>query len=89
MRSAPTNELWGLEIVRRSGVSAATTYGILRRLEDEGLVKSRWEILDPQSAGRPPRRYYRLTVEGERVAERETSGQRQALRLLIPGWKTP
>jgi PadR family transcriptional regulator PadR len=43
-----------------------TLYKALSRLEVEGLLASRWE--DPQAAadeGRPRRRFYRLTLEGE------------------------
>lgn len=43
-----------------------TLYKALSRLEREGFLGSRWE--DPSVAaaeGRPRRRFYRLTVEGE------------------------
>jgi PadR family transcriptional regulator, regulatory protein PadR len=46
-----------------------TLYKALGRLEDFGLVTSRWE--DPAAAeGRPRRRLYELTGEGARVARR-------------------
>ncbi|MFI4977485.1 MAG: PadR family transcriptional regulator [Solirubrobacterales bacterium] len=85
---APADEAYGLEIVRASGVPAGTSYAILRRLEDEGLLDGRWEQMNPSDEGRPPRRYYRLNSEGRRVAQRETSSSRRALRLLAPGWST-
>ena len=55
--------------------------GALDRLEEAGLVESRWE--NPQLAadeGRPRRRLYRVTALGERAAaaareERATIGQ--------------
>jgi PadR family transcriptional regulator PadR len=43
-----------------------TLYKALGRLEREGFLASRWE--DPNQAaadGRPRRRFYRLTLEGE------------------------
>jgi PadR family transcriptional regulator PadR len=43
-----------------------TLYKALSRLEREGYLESRWE--DPMAAaaeGRPRRRFYRLTLEGE------------------------
>jgi DNA-binding PadR family transcriptional regulator len=83
---APTEEAYGLEIVRASGVSAGTSYAILRRLEDEGLLDGRWEQISPEEQGRPPRRFYRLNGAGRRVAHRETADDRRALRLLVPGW---
>lgn len=61
----PDAERYGLEIVNASGVEAGTIYPILQRLRDAGWVRDRWE--DPEPAhieGRPPRRYYRLTMEG-------------------------
>jgi len=83
---SPADETYGLEVVRASGVSAGTAYAILRRLEDEGLLDGRWETIDPEDEGRPPRRYYRLNGEGRRVALHETEKQRDALRQLVPGW---
>jgi len=83
---SPADEAYGLEIVRASGVPAGTSYAILRRLEDEGLLDARWEEIEPADEGRPPRRYYRLNGEGRRVAHRETADDQQALRLLAPGW---
>lgn len=85
---APDDEAYGLEVVRASGVPAGTTYAILRRLEDEGLLDGRWEQMDPADEGRPPRRYYRLNGEGRRVARCETADDRGALRLLVPGWSS-
>jgi DNA-binding PadR family transcriptional regulator len=84
---APADEVYGLEIVRASGVPAGSTYAILRRLEDEGLLDAQWERVDPEPEGRPPRRYYKLNGEGRRVAYRETADRRAALKMLAPGWK--
>jgi DNA-binding PadR family transcriptional regulator len=45
-----------------------TLYKALSRLEEFGLLASRWE--DPEAAeGRPRRRLYELTGQGARVAE--------------------
>lgn len=85
---APSEEVYGLQVVRASGVGVGTKYAILRRLEDEGLLDGRWEQMDPSDEGRPPRRYYRLNSEGRKVALRETAKDRQALRLLAPGWSS-
>ena len=40
----------------------------LARLERLGWVESRWEDVDPSEAGRPVRRYYRLTTDGVELA---------------------
>jgi PadR family transcriptional regulator len=84
----PDTEVYGLEIVRASGLEPGTIYPILQRLRGAGWVSDRWE--DPKPArteGRPPRRYYRLTVEGRARAVhalqhgRDRSG---LSRLLAP-----
>jgi PadR family transcriptional regulator, regulatory protein PadR len=87
---APADETYGLEAVRATGLPAGSVYAILHRLDEEGLLDSRWEDdLAGSEAGRPPRRYYRLNSEGRRVAQRETASHRGALRSLVPGWSTP
>jgi PadR family transcriptional regulator PadR len=51
--------------------SHGTLYKALARLEDAGLLDSRWE--DPRIAleeGRPPRRLYVVTGAGERAVAR-------------------
>src|SRR6476661_896485 len=61
----PDDELYGLEIVRASGLEPGTIYPILQRLRGAGWVSDRWEDPEPgRIEGRPPRRYYRLTMEG-------------------------
>ena len=44
-----------------------TLYKALGRLEESGLLTSRWEHAAPE--GRPRRRLYELTGQGARVAE--------------------
>jgi DNA-binding PadR family transcriptional regulator len=53
----------------RSLTAHGTLYKALGRLEEFGLLASRWE--DATAAeGRPRRRLYELTIEGARVPER-------------------
>jgi PadR family transcriptional regulator PadR len=82
----PDTELSGLEIVRVRGLESGTIYPILQRLRGAGWVSDRWE--DPAPAhteGRPPRRYYRLTVEGRaRAVQALQHGRdRSGLSLLL------
>ena len=64
-------EMYGYELVaalrKRSAavidLPEGTVYPALRRLEREGLVAGRWVNVD----GAPRRRYYPLTVAGERA----------------------
>jgi PadR family transcriptional regulator PadR len=54
-------------------VDEGTLYPLLRRLEAQGLLRSRWRM-----EGSRPRRYYRLTAQGEKLA-RELSGEWKSL----------
>ena len=67
----PAEEVYGGEIGDAAGLMSGTVHPILARLESAGWVESRWEDVDPQVAGRPARRYYRLTGEGARQARAE------------------
>jgi len=63
------DEAYGGEIVDRLGaypglaISAGTAYPLLSRLKKSGLITSAWR----ESPVGPPRKYYRLSLEGERV----------------------
>jgi PadR family transcriptional regulator PadR len=61
---SPTDQLSGADVQKRSGLASGTLYPILLRLEAAGWFVSRWETIDPVSAGRPRRRLYRLTPGG-------------------------
>ncbi len=43
-------------------IEEGTLYPLLRRMEEQGLLKSEWKIADG-----PPRRYYARNAVGERV----------------------
>ncbi|MDQ3765047.1 MAG: PadR family transcriptional regulator [Actinomycetota bacterium] len=82
----PDTELYGLEIVKASGLEPGTIYPVLQRLRSAGWVSDRWENPEAGHAeGRPPRRYYRLTMEGRARAvhalqrSRDRSGLSQLL----------
>jgi DNA-binding PadR family transcriptional regulator len=81
--SEPASEVYGLVLGERAGLPSGTIHPILARLEAVGWVSSRWEDVDPARAGRPRRRYYRLTEQGAQQA-------RQALarrgRQWSPVW---
>ena len=64
----PADQLSGAEVRQRCGLASGTLYPILMRLESAGWFVSRWESVDPSSAGRPRRRLYRLTATGLRRA---------------------
>jgi DNA-binding PadR family transcriptional regulator len=62
----------------RSGAHSLTAHGTLYkalgRLEEFGLLSSRWE--DPAVEGRPRRRLYALTSRGAQVAEQARVGRK-------------
>jgi DNA-binding PadR family transcriptional regulator len=64
----PERELYGVEIGDLANLRSGTVHPILARLEGMGWLASRWEDIDPQVEGRPPRRYYRLTADGAQAA---------------------
>ena len=59
---------YGFDIMDRTELPSGTVYPALSRLERDGYLKSQWEDLEKAHGDRrPPRRYYRITTEGERA----------------------
>ena len=55
----------GFDIMDATGLPSGTVYPILRRLDAEGCVRSKWEKDGAaRKEQRPPRRYYELTTKG-------------------------
>jgi PadR family transcriptional regulator PadR len=68
----------GAELSRTLGIASGTLYPLLARLENAGWLNSEWETVDPSEAGRPRRRFYKLTGQGQTrasmaLAELQTS----------------
>jgi len=80
----PRKERYGLEVVRETGVGVSAVYATLRRLEDEGVLSSRWQTDQPP--GRPPHHYYRLTNEGRRLARERLQAAERRATSLAPGF---
>jgi PadR family transcriptional regulator, regulatory protein PadR len=85
-------ELHGWAIIKSTHRPGPTVYGVLDRLEDMGWVASRWEASD-HDPGRPRRRLYWLTPQGELEArevlrERRPEALRPAPTAPRPGWQT-
>ena len=81
----------GFDVMDATGLPSGTVYPVLRRLEHEGLVRSRWEKAEvAQRDGRPPRRYYELlgaadswlAAARERYRVLEAAVPRPARRLV-------
>jgi PadR family transcriptional regulator, regulatory protein PadR len=82
----PQREVYGRELGEAAGLPSGTVHPILARLEGMGWVESRWEDIDPRAAGRPARRYYRLTPDG---AVRARDALARAYRGRSPGTTRP
>ena len=66
LQAAANGYQYGFDIMDMTGLPSGTVYPALRRLEDTGLVVSRWEKHEiAQKELRPPRKYYELTRDGE------------------------
>lgn len=83
----PGREFYGAEIGEAAGLPSGTVHPMLARLERVDWVSSRWEDVDPSEAGRPARRYYRLTATGAeqaRAALARVAKQRRTWQVLKP-----
>jgi DNA-binding PadR family transcriptional regulator len=83
----PGREFYGAEIGDAAGLPSGTVHPMLARLERVDWVSSRWEDVDPSEAGRPARRYYRLTATGAeqaRAALARVVRERRAWQVLRP-----
>ena len=77
----------GFDIMDATGLPSGTVYPILRRLDVEGHVRSRWEKEGvARREQRPPRRYYELTTGGKTIAldaKTRTQAMAEAGRRLL------
>lgn len=56
---------YGFDVMDATGLPDGTVYPALRRLEEQGLLRARWEEEKfARGQGRPARRYYELTKVG-------------------------
>ena len=79
----------GFDIIDASGLQSGTVYPVLRRLEDAGMLKSKWERVERARAEqRPPRRIYTITGSGA-VALQEALARHPGVTRLLGGRGTP
>ena len=86
--SEPGRDRFGLELSAETGLPVGPLHPILARLEGLGWVESSWESIDPQQAGRPRRRAYRMTSNGLESA-RTALALSHAKRVRIATRLTP
>lgn len=62
---------YGFDIMDATGLPDGAVYPVLRRIEDRGVLKGRWENEDNAlEEGRPSRRYYEITRAGTELVHR-------------------
>lgn len=69
--------MYGYHLVKKLNDSeipmdANTLYPLMRRLENQGLLQSKWDTEEAK-----PRKYYEITPEGQSVLERATDYWKQ------------
>jgi DNA-binding PadR family transcriptional regulator len=80
----------GFDILDATGLQSGTAYPILRRLEDAGLLRSRWEaIARARAEGRPPRRYYEITGAGAEALREALARHPDVAAAFAPGGGLP
>ncbi len=76
----------GFDIIDASGLKSGTVYPILRRLEEAGMLRARWEsVADARDAQRPPRRYYQMTGAGAQIFRDASERYPGLVRTLAAG----
>jgi len=80
----PTEQHWGYELSRQSGIRSGVLYPILRRMLEQGWLEDGWEETGTASRKRPPRRYYKLTGEGEQRMREILSEAESEPRFAAP-----
>jgi PadR family transcriptional regulator, regulatory protein PadR len=66
--SDPEAELAGADIERATKIAKGTIYPTLTRMHRRGWLTWRWEEIDPKAEGRPRKRLYKITGQGELAA---------------------
>jgi len=77
--------VYGYNVMETTGLPSGTVYPALRRLEQDGLIRSQWERQSVADAGqRPPRKYYKLTRSGRVILEASQKRYPLLAKLVSP-----
>jgi PadR family transcriptional regulator, regulatory protein PadR len=81
---------YGFDIMDVTGLPSGTVYPALRRLEEAGHVRSKWEKHTiAQQELRPPRKYYELTKEGREALAEALQRYRLLESSQMPPFRKP
>lgn len=81
-----SDQRFGLDLMKKTGLPSGTVYPILARLEEAGMVESEW---DTSPARGPRRRLYSLTPKGVQEAQRAEASLTPAARVMAGVWARP
>jgi len=70
LKAIDAGHVYGFSVMEVTGLASGTVYPATRRLERDGLIRSKWEEQSIADAGqRPLRKYYTLTRSGRATLE--------------------
>jgi PadR family transcriptional regulator PadR len=70
LQTIHAGSVYGFNVMEVTGLPSGTVYPALRRLERDGLIRSRWESeVQAEAEQRPARKYYKLTTAGRAILE--------------------
>ena len=84
LQAIDSGYIYGFSIMEMTGLPSGTIYPAMRRMEEDLLIRSRWErqvIADREQ--RPLRKYYQLTASG-RVALEASRKRYPLIERLVP-----
>jgi PadR family transcriptional regulator, regulatory protein PadR len=90
LQAVDSGFIYGFSIMEMTGLPSGTIYPAMRRMEEDQLIRSRWErqaIADREQ--RPPRKYYQLTVTGKNALEASRKRYPLIERLVPTGGSKP
>lgn len=75
----PHRSYYGLELCRLTELPSGLLHPMLARWRANGWLTDEWENIHPGEAGRPLRRYWKLTDDGVRALTEYVKGARDRL----------
>lgn len=69
----PGESFTGSKIATKLNLAYGTLYPLLARLEAAGLLQGQWEKANPKTLGRPRKKFYQITEDGQKRFHFETS----------------
>ncbi len=88
LQSIANGTPYGFDIMEATALPSGTVYPILARLEEQDLVRSRWESIGTARRDkRPPRKYYEISGAGREALTRSVEHYRSLGGQGPNGWR--